>query len=396
MTVSHRRLAVFLLVILALVAAWRWPRDRPAPPAADAAGAAQAPPSEASGWQHLLQEVFPGLDLLRVGRDSRKCEADIKAVTRQRWEALGRSDRRDHRIAHALLADAYGGMPGKSAQLLSDLLVADPGNAELLWFHATACHPEHGCDAREAAQRLVDAEPRNLAHWLRLIETATRHEPGKDKWIAGPENKDELAGLLHQAAKAGTHYASHWGDAFTLAYMGMEDLPVPTSCNSAALQAAGKAMTKMGVHGLDAPMDSTRIAINASTAAMIHAPTHNVLGELCKPEDATTTARIQACRDVASALSEGDTLLARGVGLSLMRKLGDGMPAREADAMRERYRQHRWMLDKSVELAMDFDSARILTMMTEGEVSAIQAELARRGKWPPPADWRPNDGTKGP
>ena len=40
---------------------------------------------------------------------------------------------------------------------------------------------------------------------------------------------------------------------------------------------------------------------------------------------------------------------------------------------------------------MDFDSAKILATMTEGEVASIRARLARRGQWPPPADWQPRE-----
>ena len=137
-------------------------------------------------------------------------------------------------------------------------------------------------------------------------------------------------------------------------------------------------------------MDSTGIAIGAATAALTYAPTHHLVQRMCQ-EPALAPARLQSCRAVLSRLADGDTLLAQGVGVGAMLGLAEQLPAAEAAAWRERYRQHRWLMEQYAAQAMHFDSAKILATMAEGEVASIRARLARRGQWPPPADWQPRE-----
>ena len=348
-------------------------------------------PTRAAGLQALLRERFPGLDFMRVERDSGQCEADVRALTLQRWEALASSDQRDHRIAHALLADSYSKTPGTSARLLAGLSAEAPDDQELLWLHAAACQPGHGCDARVAAQRMVAAAPGNLAHWLLLMGRTAQYLDGQTPWTSQPSNVDELADLLDAAAQASTKYASHHGEAFLVAYAAMEDLPVPPSCNSSSLMAARRAASTMGMPGLGAPMDSTGLAIGAATAAAFTPDSSaHLVAHMCQ-EPALTAARRDSCRVILARLADGDTLLAQGLGLGAMARLHEHLPAAEAAAWRERYRHHRWLMEQYATQAMDFDSAKILATMTDGEVASIRARLARRGQWPPPADWQPRE-----
>ena len=135
-------------------------------------------------------------------------------------------------------------------------------------------------------------------------------------------------------------------------------------------------------------MDSTGIAIGAATAALTYAPTHHLVQRMCQ-EPALAPARLQSCRAVLSRLADGDTLLAQGVGVGAMLGLAEQLPAAEAAAWRERYRQHRWMMEQYAQMAMETDHATLLARLSEGEVRSVQAELLRRGRWPPPADWQP-------
>ena len=395
---SYRKKAAVVLVLLVLVAAvawwlqWREPLT-PSPTSAVQHSQPSPPPARASGLQAVLRERFPGLDFIRAERESTACEADVRALTLQRWEALASSGQRDHRIAHALLADSYSRTPGTSARLLAGLAAGAPDDAELLWLHATACQPDHGCDAPGAARRMVAAAPDNLAHWLLLIGSTARYPDGEKPWTSQPSNMDELGRLLDAAAQASTKYASHHGEAFLVAYAAMEDLPVPPSCNSSQLMAARRAVAQMGMSGLEVPMDSTGIAIGAATAALTYAPTHHLVQRMCQ-QPALAPTRLQSCRAVLSRLADGDTLLAQSVGVGAMLGLADHLPAAEADAWRERYRQHRWLMEQYAAQAMHFDSAKILTTMAEGEVASIRAQLAQQGQWPPPVDWQPKEAGK--
>lgn len=395
---SYRKKAAVVLVLLVLVAAvawwlqWREPLT-PSPTSAVQHSQPSPPPARASGLQAVLRERFPGLDFIRAERESTACEADVRALTLQRWEALASSGQRDHRIAHALLADSYSRTPGTSARLLAGLAAGAPDDAELLWLHATACQPDHGCDAPGAARRMVAAAPDNLAHWLLLIGSTARYPDGEKPWTSQPSNMDELGRLLDAAAQASTKYASHHGEAFLVAYAAMEDLPVPPSCNSSQLMAARRAVAQMGMSGLEGPMDSTGMAIGAATAAFTPDSSAHLVAHMCQ-EPALTPARLDSCLVILARLADGDTLLAQGLGLGAMARLQEHLPAAKAAAWRERYRQHRWLMEQYAAQAMHFDSAKILTTMAEGEVASIRAQLAQQGQWPPPVDWQPKEAGK--
>lgn len=74
----------------------------------------------------------------------------------------------------------------------------------------------------------------------------------------------------------------------------------------------------------------------------------------------------------------------------MMVRLTEGLPEHEAAQWRERYRQHRWLMEQR-DVALDFDMSKAYARMTEGEARTHQAELQRQGRWPPPADWLPKD-----
>ena len=381
--------AVVLLLLGALLAWWWLGTGRPPLQGGVAPGPVTAAQARETSFQDMLRKRFPGFDAVRADRAGQRCDEDTEVLVRQRWEALGSSDQRDHGIAHALLADKYGNAPGTSARLLAGLSAAAPGDAELLWFHANACRREHGCDARAAAQRLVDAAPENLSHWLLLVANSAQYPQGQSQWQSPPVNPEALADLLQDAAQHATQYRSRLGDGFLVAYSAMEDLPVPASCNSAQLIAARKALSAMGMRGSAVePADSTGMAISAAMAALTH-PTGDMLaGTLCQQET-MPAGLLASCRAVMSQLAEGDTLLARGVGMGLLTKLDASSLTDEARAWRERYRQHRWMMEQYAQMAMETDHATLLARLSEGEVRSVQAELLRRGRWPPPADWQP-------
>ena len=97
--------------------------------------------------------------------------------------------------AHALLANMFDDNAGESTRLLGELSAASPEDADLLWFHATRCQRKHGCDAHAAGERLVAAEPGNLANWLVVLSQAATN--------AGTTNDDAaLDGLLARAAQS--------------------------------------------------------------------------------------------------------------------------------------------------------------------------------------------------
>ena len=89
-------------------------------------------------------------------------------------------------------------------------------------------------------------------------------------------------------------------------------------------------------------------------------------------------------------MAEGETLIDHAIGLGTLVRLSADMPAEDAALWRERYRQHRWLVEpRNMEFA--WDARQAYARMTEGEVRTQQAQLQRKGLWPPPADWLPDD-----
>lgn len=385
MNASYRRSALLLLFALILLGWWWLSRMRVSVAVIPETHTRQAQQVESrpSSLQALLAKHFPGINVLALERAAKRCEEDAHQATRARWETLGRSSDRDDRIAHALLANMFDDNAGESTRLLGELSAASPEDADLLWFHATRCQRKHGCDAHAAGERLVAAEPGNLANWLVVLSQAANN--------AGTTNDDAaLDGLLARAAQS-RYYAQRHVDAFLRTYQSLRDLPVPASCNTPDALAGRRLMQQMGVRGLEGSMQSGEMALTTAIAAMTtYMPSGGRIDLLCPSTESLPRARMQSCRSIAALMADGETLLDQALGLGMMVRLTEGLPEHEAAQWRERYRQHRWLMEQR-DMAFELDMSTAYARMTEGEARTHQAELQRQGRWPPPADWLPRD-----
>ena len=90
---------------------------------------------------------------------------------------------------------------------------------------------------------------------------------------------------------------------------------------------------------------------------------------------------------ILTRLAEGDIWIQRMLALDvLVQMLGDDP---EAAAWRERYRENRWMMTQLAE-----ENIRSLLRPEDywnDEARSVQAALQVAGRWPPPADWLPDE-----
>lgn len=393
MQTSPRKTAVLILLTLLLLGAlaWWWQSQAPAeqPAAAPAKpGAAKMPEgSMLAAAQAFLRKKYPGLDVAALQRDVEACEAQTEAVTRERWEALGRSSALDDRVVHALLADLQNRTPGEpvtggeSSRLLGVLVEEVPDDVDLLWFRTAHC--SEGCDRRAAKERLTQAEPDNLATWLSLLS-----EVSSDDSVAA--NDPVVDALLERAAQS-RYYEQRYVDTLLRIYQAYQGMPVPPACNTRGMRMARNVMRDMGMHGLSESMESDEIALTLATTGMaLSLPSSGGLYRLCRAENGLSPARLASCRAILTKMAEGEALLDHGIALGTMVRLTEGMPADEADRWRERYRQFRWLLHQQTEMAYSFDTKKAFDRMVGGEARMLQAELQAAGRWPPPADWQPD------
>jgi hypothetical protein len=85
-------------------------------------------------------------------------------------------------------------------------------------------------------------------------------------------------------------------------------------------------------------------------------------------------------------MADGDTLIEQSIALPMLVQLaGDG-----DDAMRwrERYRNNKWLI---ANLGKPVFKGLTMEDYTFDEASAMQRALEAANRWPPPADWLPQD-----
>ncbi len=86
-------------------------------------------------------------------------------------------------------------------------------------------------------------------------------------------------------------------------------------------------------------------------------------------------------------MADGETLIELAVSLDAMVRLTADAP--DAAQWRERYRQNRWLVQQQSDIA--FHALLRPEDYADGEVPALQAMLEAVDRWPPPADWLPED-----
>ena len=365
--------------------AW-WMRTAPpgaAPVSRSSMGEAATPAVAAAAFTPGRSQAFPHVAAPSPSdAQERRCEAARRANLRAVLAKIRPEASADTALDHALLADAIGMPdPGAGPQAWAIERAAStrrwqaarkrwPDDLDIAWFAAMRCDPEDGCDRTTAARHLVALDGHNVVAWLIALQDARLRDDPDAYWR-----------LLHQAASEARFSDSRSGTV----YLHMKPLLAGAStveCVSPEnMQALEKELGR-------AATASDLAAIEAFGLELVAAmPSYSVLSE-CKPERILlSSARWADCTTVLGHLAEGETLIERGIGLTLLIPLlGDGPGSAAA---RERYREFRWLYAANARLPPTHDVMDAI--WAQGEVALLQRRAVAAGLWPPPPGWLPDD-----
>lgn len=244
-----------------------------------------------------------------------------------------------------------------------------PERSGILFLAAAQCAGQATC--RGVQKALLAAEPDNMAAWLLELNWAKAREDGEAARIA-----------LIRAAQA-TRYDMHVESRLQTLVDAYGASPLPAACANEAGLAFLRRET--GSAHVDSLLDHALVLGSGNRASL----GYGAIREQCLP---TRSAPVdgparKACRTILERLAKGDTFIDRGFGLaSLLQLLADSP---EAAPWRESYREYLWMRAQM----MDPDTHASLRPEDYAldEVRAYRGVLEAAGRWPPPADWLPDD-----
>lgn len=386
-TPPHRiALVASILLVLAGVGMWWWSHsteEGATPPDKSALASAEQVPTR---LPRLSSAPRSGNS---AGAPSSDCGIAIRDAFNVRARDLVQRDDASSLLAYALAVPfdtpvnidrmdpvaLQGLMEKRSADRQRALMRAAelaPDKPEILFMAATQC--SDGGDACRGVQRaLLAAAPDNLAVWL--------YEMG---WASVRNDPDASGRAFERAAKAtrDDRYAHSALQVLVEAYGGM---PMPEECSGEQAKTAMRRETGMD-HDFSM-LDQALLIASATRAGSL--PAYNIIRMRCMPKPGKVMGaetRV-GCRNILTRIADGDTLIDRAIGLGTMVQLVADGP--DASAWRQRYREFRWMY------AQQFGSETYRSLQAEDywidEVGAMQAALQAAGRWPPPANWQPDD-----
>lgn len=316
------------------------------------------------------EDAFPALEA---------CNQALRVQWKARWEVLGRQDDLESRITHALLAPSMGSVDADedrqriATELFAVAAKAAPRDAESAWYYARYCAVDRGCDGHAAVANLLTLEPDNLDGWLLALQLAHRDDDATD-----------VADALEGGAKA-SYYDARTGESFTRLSQALRGSSLPPACATAEFKTAWREMNQTE----HSPTADDLAMVHAIAMASVELRAYSPLRDACGVEQVERIGRRRGdvCRTILARLADGDQLIDRVIGEISMVELTAGMA--QGAQWRERYRNTRWMME-NVRL-LNSSVAEIARRWSDGEVAAMQAEFAAQGRWPPPADWLPQD-----
>ena len=252
-----------------------------------------------------------------------------------------------------------------------------PDDPDVLWLVASQCGGGGECLAVQ--QALLAAEPANAAVWLREMGWARmRGDPAASQ-----------TAFQHAAAASG--YDTHRSATDAMMRHGYAEVPMPAVClHPDVPKAAALWRTQTG---MPAPVGELGVLDHALGLAnmnkMMAVPAYIDIRQQCGPttDHPMLPEKYAACRRVMTWMADGETLIELAVSLDAMVRLTADAP--DAAQWRERYRQNRWLVQQQSDIA--FHALLRPEDYADGEVPALQAMLEAVDRWPPPADWLPED-----
>ena len=313
-----------------------------------------------------------------------QCGNALMAVMRERTRQLERRDDATSQLALALMPYMEREGSHASSQDSMDVLLEhramqqrafkrarqlDPDHPDIAWLAAEKCVEGPECAA--AHQAALQAEPDNAAVWVRAMT-----------WARMRSDDAALEDAFKRAAAA-PHYDTHRGSTLLAVKEGYAGLPTPAICMDSRLQAFARRELPPG-RSLDA---MTLVEMMAMAGEAQNAIYGMELRTLCKAEDGGVlpSDRQADCVRIYSTMASDPDTVEQWMALSQLVELTAGAP--EGPALRERFRQLQWLFEQQQKNAKELDHLAI----GASDVETMQAALAKAGRWPPPADWLPED-----
>lgn len=388
MKMPPHRIAVVALLAALLVGGglWWWQARTLAPGlraahtearavAAKPASRMQGAPSAASDREK------PDAAVMAAGQ---LCGQALMAVMRERTRQLAGRDDATSQLALALMPYMEREGYQASGEISMDVLLEhqamqqrafkrarklDPDHPDIAWLAAEKCVEGPGCE--ETQQAALHAEPDNAAAWVRAMTWARMR-------------KDDAAmERAFKRAAAATQYESHRGSTLLAIMEGYAGLATPPICMDARVQALASTQLPGG-RSLDA---MTFVELMAMSGEAQNASYGMELRSMCKAEQggALPKGRQADCVRIYGTMASDPGAVEQWMALSQLIELTADAP--EGLAHRERFRQLQWLMHEQRKDWRQFDHVT----MASNEVEAMQEALAKSGRWPPPADWLPDD-----
>lgn len=370
------RLAASIVLVVLLVACamggwWHWGRS-----AADLqAAAAQAAPATVTATDTGAPASPPAAPGTPTAQDA--CAKEMTALQKRRFEELAGIGSPDAVIGRSMLEPMLLTLPVgavtppllETDAELAAAVRAYPQDPDLAWYHANRCLNDPACDAGPAVDHLLAVEPDNLAGWLLAVREAAR---ARDEAV--------IQATLEAAANA-TDYQPRIVDGFQRMRDVLKDVPLPASCDTPKLRREWAATQRSTAP--PTPSDLAAVVAIAVSAAQVPAYVEARGACVDQPAGTRSQARLMACRQVFSKIADGNALIDHSIGTSVMAELTAGTA--EHARWQEQKRRVAWLFTNQP--ALDRSVAAAVQRWNEGEVSAMQRELAAKGLWPPPPSW---------
>lgn len=264
----------------------------------------------------------------------------------------------------AALAQSLPGDADKSLGLLDRAMAIAPQAADIGLFGVIQCSTQPGCDVLTRETRVRGIDPHNGDVWMAALHDATTH--------ADQARIDEA---LSNMARS-TYFNFYFSSLGRRLIAGLNRVSTPPGDPA---------------HRANAP-ESQRQMLAMSMVAALAIPAFQDVTHVCKPGSAANDARRKTCRDIASSMERGDSLIANMIGLRLQE-----WTARDATDRAEAMAQRRRLLWRMNQLSTISGTPalpptkELATMLAhEREIDSIDAMLADAGKpLDPPTDWQP-------
>lgn len=260
---------------------------------------------------------------------------------------------------------------------------ARPRDVLVAWIEASDCKGlSDSCNAREALQFLLQAEPQNAA--VQMLAVAAANKRGDDKSIDG----------FWQAITTASIYDAHTLDIGQLLHATMADVDLPP-VDPRLAQAMG---LQFGLNRPATAQDFAEVGVIGMWAAQAM-PGFSPVTRECRVEKLASASlnRQAECERVLELLSADEsTLFGPMIGLSKLVELsGDSA---EGKAWREQLRQFYWIYENAQQHMVGVAPGYPLPaeygawLMTEGELPAMRKLLAHYGlPIQAPAGWLPRE-----